>query len=64
MSGFQICDPGKNFIATNPIISPGSQLRGKPRQSSPPTGHFQDRPVLVIEVHDDPTLRTDLSEKF
>jgi Uma2 family endonuclease len=32
-------------------------------QSNPPTDHFQDQPVVVIEVLSDSTRRTDLGEK-
>lgn len=80
-----------NFIATNSIISLGSQLRGKLCRplnsdvkvriefpdhtrfyypdalvvchSNPSTDHFQDQPVVVIEVLSDSTRRTDLGEK-
>lgn len=32
-------------------------------KSNPPTDHFQDQPVVVIEVLSDSTRRTDLGEK-
>jgi Uma2 family endonuclease len=32
-------------------------------QSNPPTAHFQDQPVVVIEVLSDSTRRADLGEK-
>ena len=33
------------------------------RKSNPPSDHFQDQPVVIIEVLSDSTRRTDLGEK-
>jgi Uma2 family endonuclease len=80
-----------NVIASNSMISLGSQLRGKPCQAlnsdvkiriefpdhtrfyypdamvvchpNPLTDHFQDQPVVIIEVLSDSTRRADLGEK-
>jgi len=81
-----------NAIATNAVITLGSNLRGKPCRSfnsdtkvridypdhtrfyypdamvvcapNPADDHFQDRPVVIVEILSDSTRRIDLGEKL
>lgn len=44
-------------------LQAGRPLESELKQPKPPTDHFQDHPVVIIEVLSDSTRRTDLGEK-